>query len=174
MQVGIEIDKGQFLDVTRELETMIGSMAESMANAIGGLLGDLITGGDAWGNFANAALSAFGDMATAVGRIAIETGIAALGIKAALETLGPAGAAIAIGAGTALVLLGSAVKAGLSNVASGNYGASANVASSAYSYGGGDYETREVEVKVTGTLQADGDALVAVIDGTNKKKGLTT
>ena len=174
LQVGIEIDKGQFLDVTRELETMIGSMADSMANAIGGLLGDLITGGDAWGNFANAALSAFGDMATAVGRIAIEAGIASLGIKAALETLGPGGAAIAIAAGTALVALGAAVKAGLSNVASGNYGASANVASSAYSYGGGDYETREVEVKVTGTLQADGDALVAVIDGTNKKKGLTT
>jgi len=174
MQVGIEIDKGALVDLSREVETVVGSLALSLSESIGSLIGDLLTGGDAWSNFSNAAMSAFGDMATAVGRIAIETGIAALGIKAALETLGPAGAAIAIGAGTALVLLGSAVKAGLSNVASGNYGASANVASSAYSYGGGDYETREVEVKVTGTLQADGDALVAVIDGTNKKKGLTT
>lgn len=173
-RVELQIEKGTLLDVTRQVESVVSNLALSLGDSIGGLIGDLVTGGDAWGNFANAAMSAFGDMAQAVGRIAIEAGIASLGIKAALETLGPGGAAVAIAAGTALVALGAAVKAGLSNVASGNYGASANVASGAYSSYGGDYGTRELTVQVTGTLQADGDALLAVIDGTNKKKGLTT
>jgi len=173
-QVEIQIDKGSLLDMSRQVESVVSSLAVSLGDAIGGLVGDLVTGGSAWENFSNAALSAFGDMATAVGKIAIEAGIATLGIKAALETLGPGGAALAIAAGTALVALGAAVKAGLSNVASGNYGASANVASGAYSYGSGDYETRELTVKVEGTLKADGDSLVTVLNNTNKKNGYTT
>lgn len=174
IQLGVEIDKGSLIDLTREVESIVSGLAVSLGDAIGGLVGDLMTGGDAWGNFATAAMSAFGDMATSVGKIAIECGIAALGIKAALETLGPAGALAAIAAGTALVALGAAVKAGLSNVAAGNYSANANVASGSYSSAGNNYETREVSVQVTGTLQADGDKLVAVLNNTANKKGYTT
>lgn len=153
------------------LTAMIPTLTVEMSAAIGGLIGDLATGGDAWGNFGNAALSAFGDMAMNIGKIAIETGIAAAGIQLALKRLQPG---VAIAAGVALVALGAAVKAGLSNVASGNYSAGTSVASSAYGYGGQDYETRELTVNVTGTLQADGDQLTAVLNNTNNKKGYTT
>ena len=103
----------------------------------------------------------------AVGKIAIEAGLATAGIKAALNLGNPY---VAIAAGAALVALGAAVKAGLSNVASGNYSANANVASSnGYSATTSDYEQREVTVNVTGTLEADGDQLVAVINNANRK-----
>lgn len=174
VEVGIQIEKGSLIDLSNQVSSLMTGLAESMSAAVGGLIGDLMTGGDAWGNFANAALSAFGDMATSVGKIAIECGVAALGIKAALETLGPAGALAAIAAGAALVALGAAVKAGLSNVASGNYAASPSVASGSYSYGGGDYETRDVNIHVSGKLEADGDSLVAVINDTNNRNGYTT
>lgn len=173
VEIGVQIEKGSLMDLSRQVESVMAGLAESMSSAIGGLIGDLVTGGDAWGNFANAAMSAFGDMATSVGKIAIECGIAALGIKAALETLGPAGALAAIAAGTALVALGAAVKAGMSNIANGNYSASTSVASSSYS-SGGDYETRDLNIHVTGQLQADGDSLVAVLNNTNNRNGYTT
>lgn len=174
LQVGIQIEKGSLVDLSNQVNSVVTNLAGSLSSAIGGLVGDLLTGGDAWGNFANAALSAFGDMATAVGKIAIECGIAALGIKAALESLGPAGAAMAIAAGAALVALGAAVKAGLSNVAGGNYSAASGVASGAYGSAGSDYQTRNMTVQVSGTLQADGDQLVAVLNNTSNKKGYTT
>ena len=171
LEVGLKINKGSFADISKEVESLVTSLAESMSEAVGGLIGDLVTGGDAWGNFTNAAISAMGDMAIAVGKIALTTGVASLGIKAALDSLNPG---VAIAAGAALIALGAAVKAGLSNVANGNYSAGANVASSAYSYGGGDFETRDVNIHVTGQLQADGDSLVAVINNTNNRNGYTT
>ena len=173
IEIGVQIDKGSLIDLTNQVSSVMANLADSLSASIGGLIGDLLTGGDAWSNFTNAALSAFGDMATSVGRIAIECGVAALGIKAALESLGPAGAVAAIAAGTALVALGAAVKAGLSNVASGNYSATASVASGSYS-GGGDYETRDVNIHVTGQFRAEGDALVAVLDETSNRNGYTT
>lgn len=174
LRVSLEPDQKSFIDLTNQINNVVAGLSVSMSEAIGGLIGDLVTGGDAWGNFANAAMSAFGDMATSVGKIAIECGVASLGIKAALTNLGPAGAAVAIAAGTALVALGAAVKTGLSNIAAGNYSASPAVASGSYSAGSNDYETREVQVNVTGTLQADGDKLVAVLNNTNNRNGYTT
>lgn len=171
LQVQMDLDKQSFVDMTQELQSLMANLASSVGDAIGGLVGDLVTGGDAFGNFKNAALSSFGDMATAVGKMAIATGVATLGIKAALESLN---GWVAIAAGTALVALGAAVKAGLSNVAAGNYSASPAVASGSYSAGSNDYETREVQVNVTGTLQADGDKLVAVLNNTNNRNGYTT
>ena len=171
LQVQMDLDKQSFADMTQELQSLMSNLASSVGDAIGGLVGDLVTGGDAFGNFKNAALSSFGDMATAVGKMAIATGVATLGIKAALESLN---GWVAIAAGTALVALGAAVKAGLSNVAAGNYSASPAVASGSYSSGSDDYETRDIQVNVTGTLQADGDKLVAVLNNTNNRNGYTT
>lgn len=164
--VKFDLDTKKVQDFTREVESALQGLAVNVGEILGQLAGDLATGGDAWGNFSNAAMSAFADMATAIGKIAIETGIAALGIEAAITSLGPEGAALAIAAGTALVALGAAVKAGLSNIASGNYSAGAGVATSSYSSYNTDYATREVNVNVTGTLKADGDQLVAVITNT--------
>ena len=171
LQVQLDLDKQSFVDMTQELQSLMANLASSVGDAIGGLVGDLVTGGDAFGNFKNAALSSFGDMATSVGKMAIATGVATLGITAALESLN---GWVAIAAGAALVALGAAVKAGLSNVAAGNYSASPAVASGSYSSGSNDYETRDIQVNVTGTLQADGDKLVAVLNNTNNRNGYTT
>ena len=81
---------------------------------------------------------------------------------------------VAIAAGAALVALGTAVKSSLSAVASGDYSAGGGgYSSGGYSAGGRDYETREVKVYVTGTLEADGNQLLAVINNTNKKNYYT-
>ena len=169
--VAFDIEDG-LVDISRELESTLVSLADTTSSIIGNLVGDLLTGGDAWGNFANAAMSAFGDMAISIGRMAISTGVATLGIKAALESLN---GYVAIAAGAALVALGAAVKSGLSNIASGNYSGGGYVASSTTSSAAsGDFETREVVVNVTGTLQADGDQLVAVITNTQDKNYYTT
>ena len=175
--VKAELDTEQVIDVTNELQSIMVSSFESIGISLGNLLGDLVTGEDAWGNFANTAISAFGDMAIAVGRLAVSTGTATLGIKAALESLN---GYAAIAAGVALIAVGSAIKSSLSNVASGNYSASTSVASATGSYGssrsnlGTGFENREITVNVTGTLRAEGNQLLTVIENENKRKKHTT
>ena len=175
--VKAELDTQQVIDVTNELQSIVTSSFDNIGVSLGNLLGDLVTGEDAWGNFANSAISAFGDMAIAVGRMAVSTGVATLGIKAALESLN---GAVAIAAGVALIAIGSAIKSGMSNVAAGNYSASSNVASAKGSYGssasnlGTGFENREITVKVTGTLRGEGNQLLSVIENENKRRNHTT
>lgn len=173
-----ELDTTAVTDITNELQQIMTSSFENIGTAIGGLIGDLATGGDAWENFSNVAISAFADLATFVGKTAIATGTATLGIKAALESLN---GWVAIAAGVALVALGAAVKSSLSNASSGSYGyAGGGVASASGSYGssksgfGTGFETREMTVNVTGTLRADGNQLLTVIENENKRKNHTT
>lgn len=159
------------IDLTRQLT----DLAEGMSAALGGLIGDLMTGGDAWGNFKSAALGSLGDMAIAVGKIFMEAGIGSEAVKMALGSLQGFGA---IAAGAALIALGTAVKTGLANVAQGNYSsAAASVASSGYGAArngdNGGYTMREMTVNVTGTLKADGDQLITVINNTNKRNSYT-
>lgn len=170
-----ELDMSGVVDITNELQSVMISAFDMIGVSIGELIGDLATGGDAWSNFANTAIGAFGDMAISIGKMAIQTGVATLGIKMALHDLNPY---VAIAAGTALVALGAAVKAGLSNIASGSYSSSANVAT-AGGYGstsmlGSDFETREMKVEVTGTLRASGNELLTVIENENTRKKHTT
>lgn len=167
-----EFDTQEWTDISNEVAGIIEDALTSVGDSIGQLIGDLATGGDAWGNFTNNAIQAFGDMAVTIGKMAVATGMATLGIKAALESLNPY---VAIAAGTALIALGAAVRAGMSNVASGNY--STSVASSSYSSTGTYGQTsfgREMEVKVSGTLTANGSQLVAVLNNENDRKNYTT
>ena len=170
------LDTDSVVDITNELQSVLTSAFDSIGSALGSLIGDLITGEDAWGNFGNAALSAFGDMATSIGKMAISIGVAALAIQGSLTTLN---GWAAIAAGTALVALGMAVKTGLSNIASGNYSASASVATSG-NYGSStsalatSFDEREVNVRVTGNLYASGNQLMAVIENENNRKKHTT
>lgn len=172
-----ELDTTAVTDVTNELQQIMTSSFETIGVAIGGLIGDLATGGDAWENFSNVAISAFADLATYVGKTAIATGTATLAIQESLKSLN---GYAAIAAGVALVALGAAVKASLSNAASGSYSASSSVASASGSYGssasgfGTGFETREMTVNVTGTLRADGNQLLTVIENENKRKNHTT
>ena len=173
--VGIAADTSDLVDVSGALQSQLTELGAVTGDIIGGLIGDLATGGDAWSNFANGAVSAFADLAISVGKMAIQTGAATLGIKAALESLNPYAA---IAAGAALVALGSALKTGMSNAASGNYSASANVASaSSYSSGSSlssDMYGREMTVKVTGRLEASGSTLAAVLDNEAQRHNRTT
>ena len=170
------LDTDAVTDITNELQSVLTSAFDSIGSALGSLIGDLMTGEDAWGNFGNAALSAFGDMATSIGKMAISIGVAALAIQGALTSLD---GWAAIAAGTALVALGMAVKTGLSNIASGNYSASASVATSG-NYGSStsalatSFDEREVNIKVTGSLYASGNQLMAVIENENNRKNHTT
>ena len=171
------LDTKSIVDLSQQLESLLTGSIENLSAGIGNLIGDLATGGDAWGNFADMAISSFGDMAIAIGKMAVSTGVATLGIKAALESLNPY---LAIAAGAALIALGSAVKAGLSNVAAGNYSASTNVASATGNYGAGSspintaFENREMTIKVTGTLKAEGSQLVSVIENERTRLAHTT
>lgn len=178
MQIGAIIhpkyDPREITDTSKELASLVEMGVANVSESIGGLIGDLATGGDAWKNFSSAALSAFGDMAVAVGKMAIATGTATLGIKAALESLN---GYVAIAAGAALVALGTAVKSGLSNIASGNYSAAASVAPSSYggtAAMGGGYATSAINIKVSGTLTAQGNQLKAVIDNENSRRNTVT
>ena len=169
-----EIDKYAVQKAVADITPVVEGAFSVMGDSIGQLIGDLATGGDAWSNFGNIALSSMGDMAIAVGKIAIEAGLATEGIKKAL-TFG--GGWVAIAAGTALVALGTAVKAGLSNVASGNYGAasaSGNVASSSYTAGFSSSYDRGITVNVTGRLKANGSELVAVLNNESKRSAIAT
>ena len=165
------------VDLSDEVTSIITSTFDSIGTSLGGLIGDLATGGDAWSNFSSTAISAFGDMAISVGKMAISTGTATLGIKAALESLN---GYVAIAAGVALVALGTAVKTGLSNIAGGNYGSAGAVATSTGSYGGSSssigtaFDTRDITVNVKGSLRADGNQLLAVIENENTRRNHTT
>jgi hypothetical protein len=113
-------------------------------------------------------------MAIAVGKIAISMGVAAAGIDVALKDTGQW--YIAVAAGAALVALGSAVKSSLASVAGGDYSAAGGGGYAGSTTGSGsssNYETREVKVYVTGTLEADGDKLITVINNANKKNYYT-
>lgn len=172
-----ELDTAAVIDITNELQTVLTSAFDSIGTSLGGLIGDLATGGDAWSNFSSTAISAFGDMAISVGKMAISTGTVTLGIKAALESLN---GYVAIAAGVALVALGTAVKTGLSNIAGGNYSAAGAVATSTGSYGssysgvGTSFDTRDITVNVRGSLRADGNQLLAVIENENTRRNHTT
>ncbi len=113
-------------------------------------------------------------MAIAVGKAIMQEGIAIEAAKLAMTTLSGIGA---IAAGAALIAIGAALKTSLANAASGNYSASASVASSSYgnkSSASKEYSTRELNVKVTGTLAASGSQLVAVINNEENRKSHTT
>ena len=142
--------------------------------AIGELVGNLINGEDAWSSFGNAAAGAIADMAIAVGKAIMQEGIAIEAAKLAMTTLSGVGA---IAAGAALVAIGTALKTSLSNAAKGNYSASSSVASSSYGNSSSmarEYSSRELNVKVTGTLAASGSQLVAVLNNEENRRSHTT
>ena len=172
--IGLSADTSNIQDITAEVNSLLESSLGRTSEIIGNLIGTLAGGGDAWGDFKNAALAAFGDMAIAVGKIAISTGLASEGIQAALHMDNPY---IAIAAGAALIALGSAVKSSLSAVASGDYSAGGGGYSSGYARSGmsdGGYRMSSLNIKVSGSLVGDGNQLKAVIDSENFRRNTVT
>ena len=169
-QIDTEATQKAILDLGEVIEDGIVGMSE----ALGGLITDLINGENAWGNFAQAGISVVADMLATVGKAFIAEGV---GVVAAESALLGGGGPGAIAAGAAMVALASTMKAAMSNAASAwsGGGYSSSVASSAYTnssilstFG------REMEVKVSGTLTANGSQLVAVLNNENDRKNYTT
>lgn len=154
-------------ELVKAIESGLVGAFDALADAIGG-----VTDGG-FENVIKALLNPLADMAIRVGTLIMLSGEAIEALKASLTTLFGGSAIIA---GAALVAVGVAAKAGLAAIGSGNNFASSSpyVASGSYGSAGADYETRELQVNVTGTLRADGDQLEAVLNNTNKKKGYTT
>lgn len=156
-----------------ELADVIESGVAGMSDALGGLIGDLINGQDAWGNFAQAGISVVADMLATVGKAFIAEGVGVIAAQTALVTgAGPG----AVAAGAAMVALAATMKSAMSNAAA-NWGGgySTSVASSAYT--GQSLMTsfgREMTVKVTGTLTGDGSKLVAVLNNEGERRNYTT
>lgn len=145
-----------------------------MSDAIGSLIGDLINGENAWGNFAQAGISIVADMLSTVGKAFITEGI---GVEAAQMALKTGNGLGAIAAGGAMVALAAAMRTAMSNASANWSGGGSSVASSAYSGGSSNTPTaygREMTVHVTGTLTGEGSKLVAVLNNEADRKRVTT
>lgn len=157
-----------------QLSELVEAASIQMSEAIGNLVADLINGENAWGNFAQAGISVIADMVSMLGQAFIKTGAGVIAAKLAIDT---GNGAAAIASGAAMVAIAAAMKSTMSNAAS-NWGGgySTSVASSAYSPGGSIASSfgREMEVKVTGTLTANGSKLVAVLNNEKNRTDYTT
>lgn len=130
---------------------------------IGTSLGEAITG-----NFDSATLlEPFADVAMQLGSMLIAQGAAILAFKTSLESLNPY---VAIAAGTALVAVASAIKSFTSDAASGA-AMTGGAGGSSYSTQLSDY--KDTKMEVSGTLKANGNELVAVINNVEKHNRYT-
>lgn len=151
VKTGEEIEQ-EFEAINSIIESGIENMVSGFAEGLGQLM---VTGQFDPGLL----LSPLADMAIQLGKMAVGTGIAIGGIKKAFSSLNPG---VAIAAGIALIALGSAIKAGLQNMASG--GASPGVSVSVPTAGAGsatneltgrlgERASDRIQVEVTGKLK---------------------
>ncbi len=121
----------------------------------------------------SALLTPLAEAAIKMGEILVSAGIASEAFKSMLTN-----PYVAIAAGAALIAVGAAAKAGLQaavNSATGTSYVASSVASSGYTDSTGDRSwEREMTLHVTGTLQADGSKLVAVLNNEANRKQYTT
>ena len=157
-----------------EMSGIIESGVVGMSEAIGDLIGNLINGENAWQGFAQAGIAVIADMLSTVGKAFITEGVGVEAAKLALQTGNGVGA---IAAGAAMVALGAAMRTTMSNAAANwSGGSGAAVASSSYSSGttGPSTYGREMEIRVTGTLEASGSKLKAVLNNEDNRTKVTT
>ena len=153
-------------ELLKSLESGLIGAFNALADAIGG-----VTEGG-FENVAKAMIEPLADMAIRIGTIIMLSGEAIEALKAGLLAFFGGSPILA---GAALIAVGVAAKAGLAALGNNNYASSSSyVASGSYGNGGGDYETRDVNIHVTGQLRADGDQLVAVIENTTDRNNYTT
>lgn len=152
-------------------EAIVGGISDSfqyLANCVAGL-GEMSGAG-----MMNALLSPLAEAAIKMGEIMVSAGLASEAFKSMLTN-----PYTAIAAGAALIAVGAAAKAGLQaavNSATGTSYVASSVASSGYSNNSSNDRSweREVTLHVTGTLQADGSKLVAVLNNEANRKRYTT
>jgi len=122
----------------------------------------------------NALLTPLAEAAIKMGEIMVSAGLASEAFKSMLTN-----PYTAIAAGAALIAVGAAARAGLQaavNSATGTSYVASSVASSGYSNNSSSDRSweREMTLHVTGTLQADGSKLVAVLNNEANRKRYTT
>lgn len=152
-------------------DAIVGGISDSfqyLANCVAGL--DEISGA----GMMNALLSPLAEAAIKMGEIMVSAGLASEAFKSMLTN-----PYTAIAAGAALIAVGAAAKAGLQaavNSATGTSYVASSVASSGYSNNSSNDRSweREMTLHVTGTLQADGSKLVAVLNNEANRKQYTT
>lgn len=147
------------------------SIINSFAGGIQALMDSIFQLENAdWKSVLAAFIAPLGDTMKQIGALIMAEGVAMEAFKNSF--INP-WAAIATGA--ALIAIGSMVSAGLSKLtAGGSYSSSASVATSG-NYGSSTsvsaaFDEREVNVKVTGSLYASGNQLMAVIENENNRK----
>lgn len=152
-------------------DAIVGGISDSfqyLANCVAGL--DEISGA----GMMNALLSPLAEAAIKMGEIMVSAGLASEAFKSMLTN-----PYTSIAAGAALIAVGAAAKAGLQaaiNSATGTSYVASTVASSGYSNNSSNDRSweREMTLHVTGTLQADGSKLVAVLNNEANRKRYTT
>lgn len=152
-------------------EAIVGGISDSfqyLANCVAEL--DEMSGA----GMMNALLSPLAEAAIKMGEIMVSAGLASEAFKSMLTN-----PYTAIAAGAALIAVGAAAKAGLQaavNSATGTSYVASSVASSGYSNNSSNDRSweREMTLHVTGTLQADGSKLVAVLNNEANRKRYTT
>lgn len=152
-------------------DAIVGGISDSfqyLANCVAGL--DEISGA----GMMNALLSPLAEAAIKMGEIMVSAGLASEAFKSMLTN-----PYTAIAAGAALIAVGAAAKAGLQaavNSATGTSYVASSVASSGYSNNSSNDRSweREMTLHVTGTLQADGSKLVAVLNNEANRKRYST
>lgn len=152
-------------------DAIVGGISDSfqyLANCVAGL--DEISGA----GMMSALLSPLAEAAIKMGEIMVSAGLASEAFKSMLTN-----PYTAIAAGAALIAVGAAAKAGLQaavNSATGTSYVASSVASSGYSNNSSNDRSweREMTLHVTGTLQADGSKLVAVLNNEANRKRYTT
>ncbi len=122
----------------------------------------------------SALLTPFAELAVKIGEILVSSALASESLKSLISN-----PKLALTAGAALIAVGYAAKAGLSaavNSATGTSYAASATAGSGYSYESPTSREsweREIKLEVSGTLTADGDKLVAVLDNTAARRAYT-
>lgn len=157
-----------------ELSSVLEQGVVGMSEALGNLIGNLINGENAWQGFAQAGIGVVADMLSTVGKAFVTEGVGVIAAQMALKTgNGPA----AIAAGAAMIALAATMKTAMSNAAANwSGGSGAAVASSSYSSGttGPSTYGREMTIRVTGTLEASGSKLKAVLNNEDNRTKVTT
>lgn len=152
----MEMDTQQVYDTGQAMQTIFAGIGQALGDAISG-------------NFqAEQLLAPIADIAMQLGQLLIAVGTAILAFQQSLKSLNPF---VAIGAGVALVAIATAFRNFASNAASGAVATSTAGGGSSYSTQLNDY--KDTKMEVSGTLKANGNELVAVINNVEKHNKYT-
>lgn len=175
VRLNTEQAQQEVLDLNDVIQQTMVQGIEGIAESIGTLLGNLMTGESGVADFGKDLLEMVGTFAQKFGSVLVAFGVASEAFKASLKSLN---GVAAIAAGAALIVAGAAVKAVASNMASSMGGAAATSSSSyvasSGSYGASGLTNSTLQVEVTGTLTANGSQLVAVLNNENNRKYYTS